>query len=252
MVDRHVKYSVVMPVYNGRNYFPEALMSAIETLGENDEIVVVEDGSTDGGVEDIVANMHDHRINYYFKVNGGVASALNLGIRKAKNPYFCWLSHDDLFLKNRLIEDRKLRNFCPDIITFSSFYTFTSEKKYARLINKKEFAVSKHFATFLLSRRFLNGCTVTAPICKLFELGLFDEDLKHTQDYDMWLKLLEDEYFSYIETPLVMSRQHAHQDSKKMPREARQEFRQLLRRHYSKLEIRFSLAFELILLIKSF
>lgn len=247
-----VNYSIIMPVYNGRNYFADALMSAIYSSGEQDEIVVIEDGSNDGGVKSIVENAQDYRVRYFQKDNGGVASALNYGLRVAQNPYFCWLSHDDLFLPNRLEEDRKLRMFCSDIVTFSSFYLFGANTNYIRLINRKEFALCRHFATRLLARRFMNGCTVTAPISKLKKFGFFDEELRHTQDYDMWLKILQEQKFSYIEAPTVMSRQHRNQDSKKMPLAAKREFRKIFIRHRSKISFRASLALDIMLLLRSF
>ena len=104
-----ITYSVIMPVYNGRKYFRNALQSALSALGDGDEIVVIEDGSEDGGVGDVVAAVSDPRIRYEYQDNGGVASALNHGLKIAQNPYFAWLSHDDLFLPDRLREDRKLR-----------------------------------------------------------------------------------------------------------------------------------------------
>ena len=235
MTDTNITYSVIMPVYNGRKYFGDALQSALAALGEEDEIVVIEDGSNDGGVEDIVQTVNDPRVRYEYQENGGVASALNHGLKIAGNPYFAWLSHDDLFLPDRLSEDRKLRKLCPDIVTFTAFYLFTDEEDQLKLVNKLKFATSHHFAIRLLARRFLNGCTVSAPIKTFIQRGLFDESLRHTQDYDMWLKILETQKFTYIERPTVLSRQHLEQDSKKLPQAAKLEFREILFRHFPKL-----------------
>jgi len=252
MNNKIIKYSVIMPVYNGKEYFGEALNSALTALGTEDEIVVVEDGSKDGGVGDIIKAAKDRRIRYVNQENGGVASALNHGLKIARNPYFAWLSHDDLFLSTRLQHDRELRKIAPDIVTFSTFYLFTKRKENFHLVNKRELATSHLFATRLLARRFLNGCTVTAPISTIFECGLFDETLRHTQDYDMWLRILEKQNFTYIENPTVLSRQHADQDSKKMPSDARYEFRKILKRHISKIRLRKSTVLDIIILLAIF
>ena len=249
MKNKEIRYSVIMPVYNGRKYFEDALKSAIRSLGASDEIIVVEDGSTDGGVADIVFDQNDPRVSYKKKDNGGVASALNYGIRVAKNPYFSWLSHDDIYLPERLEEDRRLRRVCPDIVTFSSFYLFNDGLEIAHLINQVKIATSRHFATRLLSRRFLNGCTVTAPVSILIKCGLFDEDLRHTQDYDMWLKITEFQKFSYIERPLLLSRQHPLQDSKKLPDEAKREFLKILKRHIKKVRINRTTILDIMILL---
>ena len=251
MVDPEINYSIIMPVYNGRKYFGNALRSALAALGDRDEIVVIEDGSEDGGVEDVVTTESDPRIRYEYQENGGVASALNYGLKIAKNPYFAWLSHDDLFLPDRLSEDRKLRKRCPDIVTFSAFYLFYEKADHLHLVNKLKFATSHHFATRLLAHRFLNGCTVSAPISLLVECGMFDESLRYTQDYDMWLKILNKQKFTYIERPTVLSRQHSEQDSKKQPAAAQTEFREILRRHAQKLRITRNTAVDLFILLIS-
>jgi glycosyltransferase involved in cell wall biosynthesis len=248
---RRITYSVIMPVYNGRKYFSDALQSALIALDDGDEIVVIEDGSEDGGVGDIVAAANDPRIRYEHKSNGGVASALNHGLKIAQNPYFAWLSHDDLFLPDRLREDRKLRMLCPEIVTFSAFYLFNDSGGNLHLVNKLKFATSQHFSTRLLARRFLNGCTVSAPISTLIKCGMFDESLRHTQDYDMWLKVLERQKFTYIERPTVLSRQHPEQDSKKLPAAAKAEFREILRRHGGQVKVKTRLFFDLLLILRS-
>jgi len=251
MSDKNVTYSVIMPVYNGRNYFHEALQSALAALADGDEIVVIEDGSKDGGVADIVQEVKDPRIRYKYQENGGVASALNHGIKIARNPYFAWLSHDDLFLANRLSEDRKLRLLCPDVVTFTAFYLFSDGVSHLHLVNKLKFATSHQFATRLLARRFLNGCTVTAPIQTLMQCGLFDESLRYTQDYDMWLKILETQKFTYIEQPTVLSRQHPEQDTQKMSVAAKIEFREILRRHWGQVRFKVRLLVDLMLILRS-
>lgn len=252
MTDNSITYSVIMPVYNGRKYFGAALHSALGALAEGDEIVVIEDGSNDGGVEEIIHAINDPRIRYENQENGGVASALNQGLRIARNPYFAWLSHDDLFLPDRLSEDRKLRKLCPDIVTFTAFYLFTDEANHLHCVNKLKLATSHHFATGLLTRRFLNGCTVSAPIKTLLQCGLFDERLRHTQDYDMWLKILETQKFTYIEKPTVLSRQHPEQDSKKLPAAAKVEFKKILIRHFRKISFGKSVISDIICLLLAF
>lgn len=62
--------------------------------------------------------------------------------------------------------------------------------------------------------------------------------LRHTQDYDAWLKILEKQTFTYIDKPTVLSRQHSEQDSKKMPKAAKAEFFELLRRHIGRTRLR--------------
>ena len=87
------------------NFLREAIDSALAQTYDNVEVVVVNDGSTDENATEEIAKSYGDKIQYYHKVNGGVASALNLGIEKMKGSYFSWLSHDDKYEKTK-IEDQ--------------------------------------------------------------------------------------------------------------------------------------------------
>ena len=90
--------SIVIPVYNGASYLREAIDSALAQTYSDVEVIVVNDGSTDGGKTRDIASSFGDRIRYIEKVNGGVATALNLGIREMCGKFFSWLSHDDVYL----------------------------------------------------------------------------------------------------------------------------------------------------------
>ena len=89
--------SIVIPVYNGSDYLAEAIDSALAQTYGNIEIIVINDGSSDNGKTREVAGKYGDRIRYFEKENGGVPTALNLGIKEMKGDYFSWLSHDDVY-----------------------------------------------------------------------------------------------------------------------------------------------------------
>ncbi|MBO5570669.1 MAG: glycosyltransferase, partial [Clostridia bacterium] len=74
------KVSIVIPVYNGANFLREAIDSALGQTYPNIEILVVNDGSDDGGETESIALSYGNQIRYFRKENGGVATALNFGI----------------------------------------------------------------------------------------------------------------------------------------------------------------------------
>lgn len=226
-------YSVIMPVYNGRKYFEDALLSVLSSATEEDEIVVVEDGSIDGGVQHIVER-HISRtpIRYLSKSNGGVASALNVGLEVASKTIFTWLSHDDLYLPNRLASDRDMRRLLPDLVTVSNFYLLYEESGQCIHVNSTR-KIGNRQTIKLLGSRFINGNCLSAPVQLLKSVGGFNEALRHTQDYDLWCRLLRTTTFTAIQSPTVISRQHSNQDSKREPKAAREEYRLLLKNYLS-------------------
>lgn len=112
-------FSIIIPVYNGANYVKEAIESALNQSYLNKEIIIVNDGSSDNGDTESIIQTFKNKIIYLYKENGGVASALNLGLKKMKGEYFIWLSHDDVLEKNRIKSDMEvLKKFPEAKITF--------------------------------------------------------------------------------------------------------------------------------------
>ena len=94
--------SIIIPIYNGSNYCEQAICSALNQTYKNIEVIVINDGSNDDGLTRNICQKYSNKIFYYEKENGGVSSALNLGISKMKGEYFCWLSHDDTYTNNKI------------------------------------------------------------------------------------------------------------------------------------------------------
>lgn len=92
--------SVIVPVYNGCRYLAEALGSIFHQRYEPVEIIMVDDGSTDGSAE--VAKSFGSQITYIFQENQGTAAARNLGVETAKGSLLAFLDQDDVWLENKL------------------------------------------------------------------------------------------------------------------------------------------------------
>ena len=81
--------SIIFPVYNGSNYVCEAIDSALAQTYKNVEVIVVNDGSKDDGATEQICLSYRDKIRYFSKENGGVSSALNLGIKNMNGDFFC-------------------------------------------------------------------------------------------------------------------------------------------------------------------
>lgn len=213
------KVSIIIPVYNGENYIREAIDSALSQTYKNIEIIVVNDGSKDN--TDEICKSYGKKIKYIKKENGGVATALNTGIKAAKGQYIAWLSHDDLYKENRIEKGmealKELKD--KDTIIFSNFELIDfNGKVFSRTDFLSDISREKLCQGFYpVVCAAVNGCTTLINKNCFKKVGLFDESLRTSQDYDMWLKLLKI-YPSYcLNESLVQYRVHPGQDTVKNP-----------------------------------
>ncbi len=210
------KVTIIIPVYNGQNYLKEAIESALAQTYKNKEIIVVNDGSNDKTAE--IAKSFGKKIKYYEKENGGVATALNLGIEKMTGDYFSWLSHDDLYYPNKLERQISfLENYKDkDIILYSDYSIIDSEgNKKCDCIKEHDLLQKKPY--YGLLRGNINGITLLIPKEAFKKCGMFNVNLKCTQDYDLWFKMYEKYKFIHQPEVLAMTRIHSTQDSQISP-----------------------------------
>jgi len=208
------KVSIVIPVYNGSKYLRESIDSALTQTYGNIEVIVVNDGSTDHNKTEQVALSFGSKIRYFEKENGGVASALNYGIQQMKGEYFSWLSHDDLYFPykiERQIEYLKnIKN--KQCILYSDFEKVDKNSSYTGEL-KIGADISNNSLLAILSTS-IHGCSTLIPKRIIDTVGYFSENLKTTQDYDMWFRMYKAGCeFQHIPEILIKSRSHPEQGS---------------------------------------
>lgn len=210
--------SIIIPVYNGANFMREAIDSALAQTYNNTEVIVVNDGSTDNGQTDYIAKSYGNRIRYFTKLNGGVSSALNLGIREMQGSYFSWLSHDDVYAPDK-IENQvaQLRKTDGKALACCSCLQIDENSKAIDGISpesgfKSGMYDSKDVLYTMLEKATLNGCCMMIPKEAFDVCGEFDESLRFCQDVFMWYKMFLVGYsLCYTEDCLVKSRVHQNQ-----------------------------------------
>lgn len=92
--------SVIIPTYNRANLVCQAIISAFNQTYKSKEIIVVDDGSADDTKE--ILSQYGDKIKYIYKINGGVSSARNAGIKEAKGEYIAFLDSDDAWRPEKL------------------------------------------------------------------------------------------------------------------------------------------------------
>ncbi|MBE6148371.1 MAG: glycosyltransferase [Firmicutes bacterium] len=209
--------TIIIPVYNGENYVREAIDSALAQSYKNIEVLVVNDGSKDS-TDDICKSYKD-QITYIPKKNGGVASALNLGIKSAKGEYVSWLSHDDLYtpdkIKNEIEALAKSKN--KKIPVSCAYYVINAGgEKIADFESELLTESGIYSGLKLLFSGTIHGCALLLHKSIFEKYGMFDENLPTTQDYDMWFRIFRNEDVLFTMTEDMISRSHDEQGSKVM------------------------------------
>lgn len=211
--------SIVIPVFNGENYVRQAIDSAIDQSYKNIEIIVVNDGSEDE-TEQIVKS-YGSKVRYFSKPNGGVASALNLATSHANGEYISWLSHDDMYVPQKIESQVKYLASLSDelrshTIQWSNYRLIDEESivTHSMTFNKLHDIEKLNSNLYPLLNGLVHGCTLLIPRCRFDADHRFDESLKTTQDYDLWFRMFPNCRMHFEPEPLVLSRWHDEQGSK--------------------------------------
>ena len=206
--------SIVIPVYNGANFLRDAIESALAQTHPRIEVLVVNDGSADGGATEAIAKSFGDRIRYFAKPNGHVASALNHGIANMAGEYFSWLSHDDLYRPDKIATQvGALERLGARTIVYGDYETLDVETG-ARVEHRLPDTKPEDFRWSITMASAIHGCTLLIPRACFQECGLFDTSLRTTQDYDMWFRMSERFRFVHVPGMGVVSRLHAAQGTR--------------------------------------
>lgn len=192
--------SVIIPAYNAARYLGRAIQSVLKQTRPADEIIIVDDGSTDNTVE--IAGQFGMQIKLICQANIGVSAARNAGILAAKSNWIAFLDADDEWLPDRLRLQCNLLEQQKDLswVTGNFLYCHCGQdhKTHPALTEKEmtkvkmslgqRCAFDSFFEAYSL-RASGNTNTVLVRKDKLFEAGLFPEGQKIIEDEDLWLKL---------------------------------------------------------------
>lgn len=208
--------SIVIPVYNGVNYLQQAIDSALAQTYAHVEVIVINDGSDDNGLTESIAKSYGDKIKYHYKPNGGVATALNAGIRLASGDYISWLSHDDLYHTNKIERQIAFLLSQPsaNVVPYSDYEAVDADNNFIRTVKLADADAADPRQAFiiLLFKSSVHGCSLLLPKKCFTEVGYFAENLRTTQDYDLWFKLLKNGYeFRHMPEVLISSRWHKEQ-----------------------------------------
>jgi glycosyltransferase involved in cell wall biosynthesis len=181
-----------MAAYNSADYIARAIESVLIQNYRNFELIVVDDGSTDG-TADIVRRFKGEPIKYFFKENGGVASARNFGLQKACGSFIVMLDSDDMMTPDYIA--RHLQGFeqHPEAdMVYCDDCLIDDRDRPIRVINRPEYSGQKALISDLFRCGFPVVHFKTCIRRSVFDkIGLYDERLIVAEDYDMMRRFVK-------------------------------------------------------------
>ncbi|WHY74213.1 glycosyltransferase [Fictibacillus enclensis] len=231
------KISIIIPFYNCP-YVGQAIESAMNQTHQSVEVIVVNDGSTKYTEE---ISPYLNRIIYIEKPNGGTASALNKGIQNMTGDYFCWLSSDDVFYAEKAEVQLKRMDEMNSPVSYTNYYPIDENGEIFAPLQGVYVEGRIPFLQRMQIGNIINGCSVMIDRNIFKEMGIFDESLPFTHDYDLWLRILHKYEFLYIPDPLLNYRVHQEMGTKKHAHEISAEIRKVQQRHAASMKLLFSL-----------
>ncbi len=197
--------SVVIPTYNYAHFLCGAVDSALAQTYKNIEVIVVDDGSADNTSD--VVKKYDGKIKYIFQKNRGLSSARNTGIREAKGTYVAILDADDIWSINKISEQVKFFEEQVNVGAVSCRFYEVNESGVIIRETKQVDCLPKELQQKLTLGNVVSGGSSLVVRKECFDaVGLFDENLRSAEDWDMWLRISRKYIIRIIEKPLLKVR----------------------------------------------
>jgi len=209
MADSAPKVSVILTTRNRATLLRRAVKSVLGQTYVDFELLIVDDASTDS-TADAVEAFKDERIRYIRRtVAGGGSAARNTGIEAAAGEYIAFLDDDDEWFPGKLEKQVSVMEKAPEDVGLVYTGVEIDGKGWNRGIER----VMPVFKGDL-RERLLRGSTIGSVSKVLarkecfFRAGMFDENLKSCQDWDMWLRIADFYRFDFV--PEILARIHLH------------------------------------------
>lgn len=185
-------FSVVIPLYNKAPHIEATLRSVLAQTIQPDEIIVVDDGSTDGG-SGVVQLLGNKRIKLIRQNNAGVSAARNVGVASAHSEYVAFLDADDVWLSTHLDTLKALIAQCPDVGLYSTMHkvhlngrVFVPHSAYAQNFAGE---IKDFLSAMAKNLSLVNSTTACVKKNEFLEIGGFPVGMKRGEDLVVWFKL---------------------------------------------------------------
>jgi glycosyltransferase involved in cell wall biosynthesis len=215
--------SVIIPTFNCAPYIRETIDSVLNQTAPGVELIVVDDGSTDGTV-DLIRGYGD-RLQLFVQANARVCAARNKGIAAATGQFICLLDHDDYWFPDKLETEMKHFEAQPALGVVTSVairWHPNADGSYPlpASIDRSQYPdeVAEETSGWVYHHLLYDAFMLTSASIFRREVfdkcGVFDVNLPYSEDWDMWLRLSREFQFRMLRRPTTLYRQHKNQGSR--------------------------------------
>jgi glycosyltransferase involved in cell wall biosynthesis len=199
------KVSICVPTYNRKDYLKETLDSVFAQTYKDYEVVVVDDGSTDGTAE--MLKQSNYSVRYHWQKNSGDAAARNKMIELAQGEFITFIDSDDLLMHDAV---ERMMNAMEaeggDVIVYGPYQRIDENGHIYGEFKSKQY--SGYIAKYLFQHIFVYSCGSMFPKKVLEMANGFDTSLPVCSDYDLWLRLSLKYRFIALAEPTFKRRRH--------------------------------------------
>jgi glycosyltransferase involved in cell wall biosynthesis len=200
--------SVIIPTFNRAEYAVEAVESVFAQTFTDFEVIVIDDGSTDGTRERLASFRDFPNFQYSYQVNAGRSTARNQGIAKARGEFLLFLDSDDRLLPNALADllDLAARQQAAEMIVGQTQFVDEQLRQFASLSPTVEGGMA--YPDLINERFFLLPGAFVVKKTSLEKIGVFDALVEPCEDYDFALRAALHGEVACADVPVVQHRMH--------------------------------------------
>lgn len=210
MTARQGLVSIVMPAYNAGLTIAASISSVLGQTYDNWELIVVNDGSMDATSSVVAPFLSDNRICLIEQENAGVAAARNRGIEQSAGEFVSFLDADDLWIKDKISRQVEMFRSSKDPalgLVYSRYASFRTSPSAALLRNDDAYFGYMTPELRIMVYDFIATSTVMITSAVISDVGLFDEALSGTEDWDLWVRILSRFKVGLVDETLMMYRE---------------------------------------------
>jgi glycosyltransferase involved in cell wall biosynthesis len=184
--------TILTAVHNCRDHIAGAIESVLVQTYRNFEMIIVDDGSTDQ-TADVIRNFKEDSIKYFFKKNGGVSSARNLGLKKSAGSFIVILDSDDMLMPDFLEKHLQTFEQYPDTdMVYCDDCFIDNNDVPRRILDRPEYKDRKSLISGLFSSGYPIVPFRTCIRKSVFDkIGFYDEALLVYEDYEMLMRFIK-------------------------------------------------------------